>query len=158
MLLLPVIVDSENIQTGQQGGFNTTTQCPPHGPRILNMKMMLFELLALVNVFLTSKSHPTVSLKEDRKFPKLLNVDMESFSMAPLCDVHTSYIFPQFGKNIFGKKRKLVRQRVRIVKCLGLNAGWALKNNVKAECRQNFVKVELFYKGTEFKMTFISCD
>ena len=151
MLLLPVIVDSENIQTGQQGGFNTTTQCPPHGPCILNMKMMLFELLALVNVFLTSKSHPNVSLKEDRNINELLNVDMSS--MEPLCDVRTSYVFPQFGKNIFGKKRKLLRQRVRIVKCLGLNAGWALKNFVKAECRQNFVKVELFYKGTGLIMT-----
>ena len=119
--------------------------------------MMLFELSALVTLFLTSESHPTGSLKEERNLT-LLNVDMELSSMEPLCDVRTSYVFPQFGKNIFGKKRKLLRQRVRIVKCLGLNAGWALKNFVKAECRQNFVKVELFYKGTGLRTTFISCD
>ena len=119
---------------------------------------MLFELSALVTLFLTTESHPNVSLKEERNLT-LLNVDKELSSMEPLCDVRTSYVFPQFGKNIFGKKRKLLRQRVRIVKCLGLNAGWALKNFVKAECRQNFVKVELFYKGTGLRMTtFISCD
>ena len=113
-----------------------------------------------VTLFLTSEEHPTVSLTEHRNLTKLLNVDIELSSMEPLCDVHTTYIFPQFGKNIYGKKRKLLRQRVKIVKCLGLglNAGWALKNNVKVECRQNFVKVELFYKGTEYKRTFISCD
>ena len=120
--------------------------------------MMLFELSALVTLFLTTESHPNVSLKEERNLT-LLNVDKELSSMEPLCDVRTSYVFPQFGKNIFGKKRKLLRQRVRIVKCLGLNAGWALQNFVRAKCRQSFVKVELFYKGTGIRMaTFILCD
>ena len=144
--------DRTGTGTDRTERFNTTTR----GPCNWNMKIMLFELSALVTLLLTSESHPNVSLKEDRNL-NLLNVDMSS--MEPLCDVRTSYVFPQFGKNIFGKRRKLLRQRVRIVKCLGLNAGWALKNFVKAECRQNFVKVELFYKGTGLRMTtFISCD
>ena len=148
----------KTLRQDSREGLNTTTQCSSHGLCIWNMKMMLFELSALVTLFLTSESHPNVSLKEERNLT-LLNVDKELSSMEPLCDVRTSYVFPQFGKNIFGKKRKLLRQRVRIVKCLGLNAGWALENFVKAECRQNFVKVELFYKGTGLRMTtFISCD
>ena len=69
----------------------------------------------------------------------------------PLCDVRTSYIFPEFGKNTHGLKRKIlngdIRQSVKIVKCLGLNAGWAISNTVIAKCEQDFSELKLFSMG-----------
>ena len=62
----------------------------------------------------------------------------------PLCDVRTSYIFPEFGKNILNGN---IRQSVKVVKCLGLNAGWAIRNTVIAKCQQEFSEVKLFSTG-----------
>ena len=62
----------------------------------------------------------------------------------PLCDVRTSYIFPEFKRKILNGD---IRQSVRIVKCLGLNAGWAIKDTVIAKCEQDFSEVKLFSMG-----------
>ena len=103
--------------------------------------MILLELLSLVTLFLTSQSQP---VSQNRILTRMS-------SMEPLCDVHTSYIFPNFEKNIYGLKRKVlngvIRQRVRIVKCLDLNAGWAIRRTVIAKCQQNFAEVKLFSIG-----------
>ena len=110
--------------------------------------MILIELLSLVTMFLASTSSLNVALKDE---------EPEMSPREPLCDVHTSFI--HFEMNICGKNRKIlngnqkyfpqrsIRQRVRIVKCLGLNASWALKNTVRAECLQNYVDVKLYCIG-----------
>lgn len=104
--------------------------------------MILFlELLSLVTLFLKSQSQP---VSQDRILTRMS-------LMEPLCDVHISYIFPNIEKNIYGLKRKVlngvIRQRVRIVKCLDLNAGWAIRSPVIAKCQQNFAEVKLFSIG-----------
>ena len=122
--------------------------------------MILIELLSLVTMFLSSTTSLNVELKED-DFTKILHAEPEMSPKEPLCDVHTSFIFHEM--NICGKKRKIlngnqkhfpqrsIRQRVRIVKCLGLNASWALKNTVRAECLQNYVDVKLYCIGKIIK-------
>ena len=108
---------------------------------IEDRNMILLELLSLVTLFLTSQSQP---VSQNRILTRMS-------SMEPLCDVHTSYIFPNFEKNIYGLKRKVlngvIRQRVRIVKCLDLNAGWAIRRTVIAKCQQNFAEVKLLSIG-----------
>ena len=100
--------------------------------------MILLELLSLVTLFLTSQSQP---VSQDRILTRMS-------SMEPLCDVHISYIFPNIEKNIYGLKRNgVIRQRVRIVKCLDLNAGWAIRRTVIAKCQQNFAEVKLLSIG-----------
>ena len=113
------------------------------------MIFMPIKLLSLIIFFLTnsSRSRFLFSSEEDRNLTKIFYSEPEISSMEPLCDVQTSYIYPQFEINILGKKRKILNQKVRIVKCLGLNADWALKNTVKALCQQNYLEVKLFCIG-----------
>ena len=98
--------------------------------------MILIELLTLITLFLTSQSQPVF---QDRILTRM-------------CDVHTSYILPELEMNNYGKIQKILndgvmRQRVRIVKCIGLNAGWAFKSTITAKCKQNFAEVKLFIEG-----------
>ena len=103
--------------------------------------MILLVILSLATMFLASQSQP---VSQDR----ILN---RMSLMEPLCDVHTSYIFPKFEKNIYGLKRKIldgvIRQRVKIIQCLELNASWAIRSTVIAKCQQNFAEVKLFSIG-----------
>ena len=114
-------------------------QCCPHCLR--NRNMILLVILSLATMFLASQSQP---VSHDR----ILN---RMSLMEPLCDVHTSYIFPKFEKNIYGLKRKIlngvIRQRVKIIQCLELNASWAIRSTVIAKCQQNFAEVKLFSIG-----------
>ena len=104
--------------------------------------MMYIKLLSLGILFFTSTSKSrSISSKEKRNLTEIFNSEPE-----PLCDVRTSYIYPQFEINILGKKRKILHQEVKIVKCLGLNADWAMKNTVTPVCQQNYLEVKLKVK------------
>ena len=105
--------------------------------------MILFELLFLVTLFLTGQCQPVF---QDRRFTRMSYVEPRGWNQypsynepTPVCDVRTSYINPEMGSGN--------RLRVKIINCLGLNAEWAFKNTVKAECQQTYVEVKLFSQG-----------
>ena len=103
--------------------------------------MILFELLPLVTLFLPSQSQRVFQDRRPR-MPRMRNPwnpYPENVGPTPVCDVQTSYINPDFGNGM--------RQQVKIVKCMGLNADWAFKNTVKAECQQTYVEVKVFSQG-----------
>ena len=132
---------------------DNTAQCSSHCDSIGNMIMMPIKLLSILILASKISSRSIFSGEEDRNLTEIFHSELELSSMKPLCDEQTSYIYPQFEINILGKKRKILQQ-VRIVKCLGLNADWALKNTVTPVCQQNFLEVKLFCIGKRLKGLF----
>ena len=118
---------------------------------------MSVELLSMVILFFTSSSRNRsilLLIEEDRNLTEIYKSESEMSSMEPLCDEQTSYINPQCEINILGKKRNIFDQNVRIVKCLGLNVDWALKDTVTPMCQQNYLEVKLFCIGKRFEGLF----
>ena len=120
--------------------------------------MMSIELLSVAIIFLTSTCRNRtilLSIEEDRNLTEIYKSESEMSSMTPLCDEQTSYIDPQCEIKILEEKKNIFHEQVRIVKCLGLNADWALKNTVTAQCQQNFQEVKLLCIGKRFEGLFL---